>query len=254
MCAARAVTSALNAAHHFSRPPPRPLAISSPLTPLSAPPVAHVRGSDRGRRAITKTSCFHAAPDTLRAVWLVLWPVALIAADTAARADQLVLGIVRAAEVLTRGHPSLFGVPFHVVSTRNIEHSEEGNGRLGVDLRHRRKLNVVALIAADTAAGADQLCLGIALAAEVLTRSHPSLFRVPFRVISARNIEHSEEGNGRPGCRSGRAWARSSLFLLGAAEDLPISNDGDRQEAAEEQEAVVGIMATTASSPSLGTF
>ncbi|KAJ1159729.1 hypothetical protein NDU88_000234 [Pleurodeles waltl] len=38
-------------------------------------------------------------------------------------------GIARAAETLTRGPPLLLGVPFHFVSARNAEHSEEGNGR-----------------------------------------------------------------------------------------------------------------------------
>ncbi|KAJ1179732.1 hypothetical protein NDU88_004966 [Pleurodeles waltl] len=61
---------------------------------------------------------------------------------------------------------------------------------------------VVALIAADTAARADQLFRGIARTAGVLTRGRPLLFRVPFRVVSARNTEHSEEGNGQPGCQS----------------------------------------------------
>ncbi|KAJ1164041.1 hypothetical protein NDU88_004488 [Pleurodeles waltl] len=201
--------------------------------------------------------------------------VALISADTAARASQLFHGIAHAAEVLTRGRPSLFGVPFHVVSARNTEHSEEGNGRprcrsatlkavsdarwgdftgrklssnklsetsttvrlnilfpayfkwrRAVELNHprlllrgplmlapfldlldscnyvlKRKLNVVALMSADTAARAGQLFHVITREAEMLTHGHPLLFGVPFCVVIARNTEHSEEGNGRPRCR-----------------------------------------------------
>ncbi|KAJ1202794.1 hypothetical protein NDU88_006589 [Pleurodeles waltl] len=52
----------------------------------------------------------------------------LIAAVTAARADQPFFGIARAGEVLTRGCLSLFGDPFRVISARNAEHSEDGNG------------------------------------------------------------------------------------------------------------------------------
>ncbi|KAJ1131949.1 hypothetical protein NDU88_010279 [Pleurodeles waltl] len=55
--------------------------------------------------------------------------VALIAAETAARAGQLFHGSARAAETLARGRPSLLGVPFRVVSVRNTEHSEESNGQ-----------------------------------------------------------------------------------------------------------------------------
>ncbi|KAJ1211011.1 hypothetical protein NDU88_006373 [Pleurodeles waltl] len=52
----------------------------------------------------------------------------LIAVVTVARADQLFLGIARAAGVFTHGCLSLFGVPFRVIIARNAKHSEDGNG------------------------------------------------------------------------------------------------------------------------------
>ncbi|KAJ1113596.1 hypothetical protein NDU88_001838 [Pleurodeles waltl] len=62
----------------------------------------------------------------------------LIAAVADARPDQLFLVIARAAELLTRGCISWFGVPFRVTSARNTEHSKTATAGSTVETEERR--------------------------------------------------------------------------------------------------------------------